>query len=186
MSGEQGESQHSRRNTEERGSVIRSRSSLLSLVVVAGQCCRARGRGRPSPSASSGNVSLSVSIAFSASASARVRLCIWLARSHRPLRGVACPPRARRAEKSVPAGTPAGDPDDERRDPENNIAAAAAAAAAKRRHCDQVCATYPMLRKGSESRFRSVPSSGCDRRGKPETRTLPPRWNLVCLFASPS
>ena len=133
-------------------------------MVVAGQCCRARGRGRPLPSASSGNVSLSISIAFSASTSARVRLCIWLARSHRPLRGVACPPRARRAEKSVPAGTPAGDPDDERRDPKNNIAAAAAA---KRRHCDQVCATYPMLRKGSESRFRSVPSSGCDRRGNP-------------------
>lgn len=37
---------HSRRNPEERGSVIRSRSSLLSMV--AGQCCRTRGRERSS------------------------------------------------------------------------------------------------------------------------------------------
>lgn len=39
--------EHRGRRNPERGSVIRS--SLLSLAVVAGQCCRARGRGRPLP-----------------------------------------------------------------------------------------------------------------------------------------
>lgn len=39
--------EHRSPRNPERGSVIRS--SLLSLAVVAGQCCRARDRGRPPP-----------------------------------------------------------------------------------------------------------------------------------------
>lgn len=90
----------------------------------------------------------------------------------KPLRGVACPPRARRARRqatrTMSDATPGITP------PPRSDATAIRYALCIR--CwERVREPFP---------FRSF--IGMRSQRELETRTLPPRWNLVCLFASPS